>query len=59
MQDAAISKQLVIAELDVLPLLEETMKAVGWLKGNKATAVDGIPPEAWMNGGLELHTKLH
>ena len=54
-----ISKQLVVTELDVLPLLQETIKAIGQVKSNKATGVDGILPEAWINGGLELHTKLH
>ena len=54
-----ISKQLVIAELHVLPFLEETIKAIGQLRSNKATGVDGILPEAWINGGLELYTKLH
>ena len=54
-----ISKQVVIAELDVLPLLGETMKAIGQLDSNKVISVDGIAPEAWINGGLELHTKFH
>ena len=62
MQDTTIdciSKQLVIAELVVLPSLEETLKAIGKLKGNKATSVDDIPPETWINGGPELYTRLN
>ena len=61
-QDVAtdcISKQPVITMLDVPPLLEETVKAIGQLKSNKATGVDGIPPEVWINGGLRLHAKFH
>ena len=62
MQDTAtdgISKQPAIAELDVLSLLKETEKAIGQLKSNKAAGVDSMQPEAWINGGHELHTKLH
>ena len=62
MQDATIeciSKQLVIAELDVPPSLVETVNTIGQLKGNKATDVDGIPPQAWINRGLKLHTNLY
>ena len=48
-----------IKALDEPPTLEELTVAIDQLKGRKAAGVDGIPPEIWKHGGLELHVKLH
>lgn len=46
-------------ELDEIPTLEETTKAINQLKSGKAAGTDGIPPDVWKHGGPVLHAKLH
>ena len=61
-QDTAIlhiPQQTVKPELDELPTLEETTKAIKQLKSGKAAIGDGIPAEIWKHGGQTLHSKLH
>ena len=61
-QDTAIlhiPQQTVKPELDELPTLEETTKAIKQLKSGKAAGGDGIPAEIWKHGGQTLHSKLH
>ncbi|XP_071510462.1 uncharacterized protein [Diadema antillarum] len=54
-----IPQQLFKPELDELPTLEETLKAIEQMKIGKAAGVDGIPLEVWKAGGKALHIKLH
>ncbi|CAH1249728.1 Hypp8672 [Branchiostoma lanceolatum] len=54
-----IHQQPLKEELDLLPSLEEVIKAVDQQKSGKAAGVDGIPPEVWKHGGVALHSKLH
>lgn len=61
-QDAAllnIPQEQVQMELDEIPTLEETTKAIEQLKSGKAAGIDGIPPNVWKHGGPVLHLKLH
>lgn len=61
-QDAAllnIPQKPVQMELDEIPTLEETTKAIEPLKSGKAAGIDGIPPDVWKHGGPVLHIKLH
>lgn len=54
-----IPQQPVKMELDELPTIEETTKAIKQLKCSKAAGVYGIPPEIWKHGGPVLHMKHH
>lgn len=61
-QDAAllnIPQKPVQMELDEIPTLEETTKAIEQLKSGKAAGINGIPPDVWKHGGPVLHIKLH
>lgn len=60
-QDAAplrIPEKPVKTELDEIPTLEETIKAIHQLKGGKAAGIDGFQPNVWKHGGPVLHSKL-
>ena len=53
-------RRICFIELDVPSLLGETIKAIWQLKNNKATGIDGVSPEAWINEGLELfHVEVY
>jgi len=46
-------------ELDQIPSLQETVKAIKKLQNGKAAGGDGIPAKIWNHGGPTLHSKLH
>ena len=61
-QDSAldsIPQKPIITEMDEPPTLGEITKAIGMMKTGKASGIDGIPPEIWINGGPILHSQLH
>ena len=41
------------------PSIEETRKAIRWLKNNKAPGTDGIAAELVKNGGARLENEIH
>ncbi|XP_072028227.1 uncharacterized protein [Amphiura filiformis] len=59
--DTALNRipQQPIKQLDEVPTLQETCKAIEQLKTGKAGVVDGIPAQIWKHGGPILHIKLH
>lgn len=55
----SIPQKPVKMELNAIPSLVETIKAIKQLKSSEAAGVDGIPPEIRKHGGRARHTKLH
>ncbi|KAI8484505.1 hypothetical protein Bbelb_377760 [Branchiostoma belcheri] len=54
-----VPRQPIKEDLDLVPTLEEVIKATDQQKSGKAAGVDGLPPEIWKHGGAALHSKLH
>ena len=55
---AEVSQRSVIKELDKLPTVDETIKAIKQLSSGKAPSEDGIPPEVYKYGGDKLAAEL-
>ena len=55
---AEVSKRPVIKELDKLPTVNETIKAIKQLSSGKTPGEDGIPPDVYKYGGDELAAEL-